>query len=110
MSAGAYIGFQIAIRQQVKANQGVGVVNADESLVSIDFLSPLNPKRFTSLFTVLRNNAAINISSYPKTLAGAYRAASTWTSDDLIPATRESLSAFVMDKTKGKTKASCRIK
>jgi hypothetical protein len=58
------------------------------------------------LLTVLRNNAATNISSYPKTLAGAYRAASTWTSDGLIPATRESHSAFVTDKTKGKTKAS----
>jgi hypothetical protein len=55
------------------------------------------------LLTVLRNNAAINISSYPKTLAGAYRAASTWTSDGLIPASRESHSAFVTDKTKGKT-------
>jgi hypothetical protein len=52
------------------------------------------------LLPVLRNNAAINISSYPKTLAGAYRAASTWTSDGLIPATRESHSAFVTDKTK----------
>jgi hypothetical protein len=58
------------------------------------------------LLTVLRNNAAINISSYPKTLAGAYRAASTWTSEGLIPATRESHSAFVTDKTKGKTKVS----
>jgi hypothetical protein len=80
--------FKTQYDNQVKANQGVGVVNADESLVSIDFLSKLDPKRFTNLLTALRNNAATNISSYPKTLAGAYRAASTWTSDGLIPTTR----------------------
>ena len=57
------------------------------------------------MLTVLRNNAAINVSSYPTTLAGAYRSASTWTSDGLIPATRENHSAFVTDKkTKGSGK------
>jgi hypothetical protein len=98
--------FKTRYDNQVKANQGVGVVNTDESLVAIDFLSKLDPKRFTSLLTVLRNNAAINIDTYPKTLAGAYRAASTWTSEGLILATRETHSAFVTDKTKEKTKAS----
>jgi hypothetical protein len=62
------------------------------------------------MLTVLRNNAAINLASYPTTLAGAYRSASTWTSDGLIPATRESHSAFVIDKAKGKTKASSKEK
>jgi hypothetical protein len=68
---------------QLKANKGMGIVADDESLVAIDFLSKLDPKRFTSMLTVLRNNAAINVSSYPTTLAGAYRAASTWTCDGL---------------------------
>jgi hypothetical protein len=68
-------------------------VGDDESLVAVDFLSKLDPKRFTSMLTVLRNNAAINLASYPTSLAGAYRAASAWTSDGLIPATRESLPA-----------------
>jgi hypothetical protein len=98
--------FKTRYDNQVKANQGVGVVNADESVVSIDFLSKVDPKWFTSLLIVTRYNAAINISSNPETLAGAYRTASTWTSDDLIPATRESHSAFDTEKTKGKSKAS----
>jgi hypothetical protein len=82
--------FKTRYDNQVKANEGVGIVNDDETLVAIDFLGKLDPKRFTSLLTVLRNNAAIGISSYPKTLAGAYRAASTWTSDGFIPS-REAL-------------------
>jgi hypothetical protein len=61
----------------MKANESVGIVNDDETLVAIDFLNKLDPKRFTSLSKVLRNNAAINVSSYPTILADAYRAAST---------------------------------
>ena len=95
--------FKTRYDNQVKANEGVGIINDDESLVAVDFLSKLDPKRFTAMLTVLRNNAAINVSSYPTTLAGAYRSASTWTSDGLIPATRENHSAFVTDK---KAKAS----
>ena len=98
--------FKTRYDEQVKTNEGVGIVNDDDSLVAVDFLSKLDPKRFTSLLTVLRNNAAINVSSYPTTLAGAYRSASTWTSDGLIPNSRESHSAFVTDKTHGKSKAS----
>jgi hypothetical protein len=102
--------FKTRYDNQVKTNEGVGIVNEDDSLVAVDFLSKLDPKRFTSMLTVLRNNAAINVSSYPTTLAGAYRAASTWTSDGLIPATRESHSAFVTDKVPGKSKASTKEK
>jgi hypothetical protein len=76
--------FKTRYDNQLKANEGVGIVADDESLVAIDFLSKLDPKRFTSMLTVLRNNAAINISSYPITLAGAYRTASTWTSGPLL--------------------------
>ena len=91
--------FETRYDNQVKANEGVGIVNDDETPVAIDILGKLDPKRFTSLLTVLRNNAAIGISSYPKTLAGAYRAASTWTSDGFRPS-RESHSVFVTDKKK----------
>jgi Reverse transcriptase (RNA-dependent DNA polymerase) len=91
--------FKTRYDNQTKANEGVGVVNDDESLVAVDFLSKLDPKRFTGMLTVLRNNAAINISSYPTTLSGAYRSASSWIHDGgLIPATRENHSAFVTDK------------
>jgi hypothetical protein len=76
--------FKTRYDNQVKTNEGVGIVNEDDSLVAVDFLSKLDPKKFTSMLTVLRNNAAIIVSSYPTTLAGAYRAASTWTSDGLI--------------------------
>ena len=50
--------FKTRYDNQVKANEGVGIVNDDETLVAIDFLGKLDPKRFTSLLTVLRNNAA----------------------------------------------------
>jgi hypothetical protein len=93
--------FKTRYDNQLKANEGVGIVAEDESLVAIDFLSKLDPKRFTSMLTVLRNNAAINVSSYPTTLAGAYRTASTWTSDGLTPFSREHHSAFVVDKGQG---------
>jgi hypothetical protein len=64
--------FKSRYDNQVKANEGVGVVNDDDSLVAVDFLSKLDQKRFTSLLTALRNNAAIGASSYPTTLTGAY--------------------------------------
>jgi hypothetical protein len=99
--------FKTRYDNQVKANESVGAVNDEESLVAIDFLSKLDPKWFTGMLTVLRNNTVINLASYPTTtLTGTYRSASTWTSDGLIPATRESHSAFVIDKVKGKPIAS----
>jgi hypothetical protein len=101
--------FKSRYDNQVKANEGVGVVNDDDSLVAVDFLSKLDPKWFTSLLTALRNNAAIGASSYPTTLTGAYRAASTWTTDGLIPY-RESHTAFVTEKSTGKTKTSTKEK
>jgi Zinc knuckle len=96
--------FKTRYDNQLKANEGVGIVADDESLVAIDFLSKLDPKRFTSMLTVLRNNAAINVSSYPTTLAGAYRTASTWTSDGLTPFSIEHHSALVVEKGQGKAK------
>lgn len=76
--------FKTRYDNQMKANEGVGIVSDDPSLLAIDFLSELDPKRFTSMLTVLRYNAAINVPSYPTTLAGAYRTAPTWTDDDFI--------------------------
>ena len=96
--------FKTRYDNQLKANEGVGIVADDESLVAIDFLSKLDPKRFTSMLTVLRNNTAINVSSYSNTLAAAYRTASTWTSDGLTPFSREHHSAFVVEKGQGKAK------
>lgn len=98
--------FKSRYDNQTKANEGVGIVQDDEDLVAIDFLGKLDPKRYTAMLTVLRNNAAINLSSYPTTLAGAYRTASTWTTDGTMSATREQHSAFVMDKVPDKPKAS----
>ena len=67
--------FKTRYDNQTKANEGVGIVNDDETLIAVDFLSKLDPKRYTGMLTVLRNNAAINLASYPTTLSGAYRAA-----------------------------------
>ena len=44
--------FKTRYDNQLKANEGVGIVADDESLVAIDFLSKLDPKRFTSMLTV----------------------------------------------------------
>ena len=60
--------FETRYNNQVKANECVGIVNDDKTPVTIDFLGKLDPKRFTSLLTVLRNNAAIGVRkelSYP---------------------------------------------
>lgn len=91
--------FKARYDNQIKANEGVGIVDDDESLVAMDFLSKLDPRRYTSMLTVLRNNASINISSYPVTLAGAYRTASTWISDGSTSISREQHSAFVTGKS-----------
>jgi hypothetical protein len=40
------------LKPDMIANEGVGIVNDDETLVAIDFLGKLDPKRFTSLLTV----------------------------------------------------------
>jgi hypothetical protein len=61
------------------------------------------------MLRVLRNNAAINISSYPTKLSGAYQAASTWTTDGLIPSSREHHLTFVTDEIR-KSKASTKEK
>lgn len=57
------------------------------------------------MLTVPRNDAVIKVSRYLPTLSGAYTA-STWTSDGLIPITRDHHSAFVTDKTSEKSKPS----
>jgi hypothetical protein len=53
--------FKTRYYNQVEINKGVGIVNDDESLVVVDFVSKLDPKKFTSMLKVLRNNAAINV-------------------------------------------------
>jgi hypothetical protein len=51
--------FRTRYDNQLKINEGVGMVADEESLVALDFLSKLDPKRLTSMLTVLRNNNAI---------------------------------------------------
>ena len=91
--------FKTCYDNQVKANEGIGIVSEDDNLAAIIFLSKLDPNRFTPMLTVLRNNVAINVSSYPTTLSGAYSAASIWTSDGPILTSRDYHSAFAMEKT-----------
>ena len=66
---------------------------------AIDFLSKLDPKRYTAMLTVMRNNAVQNLpNSYPNTLAGAFRVASSWTNThSLVPLGGEQHSAYLTD-------------
>ena len=72
--------FKTRFDNQALANRGVCMAEAEESTRAIDFLSKLDPERYTGMLTVMRNNAVQNLpNSYPPTLAGTYRVASSWT-------------------------------
>ena len=73
--------FKTRFDNQVLANRGVGMTEVEEPIRAIDFLSKLDPKKYTGMLTLIRNNAVQNLpNSFPSTLAGAYRVASSWTS------------------------------
>ena len=59
------------------------------------------------MLTVMRNSAVQNLpNSYPSTLAGAYRVASSWTnSNGAVPLGTEQHSAFLTDSLTTKEKA-----
>ena len=95
-----YIGdFKTRFDNQVLANKGVGMTEVEGPIRAIDFLSKLDPKRYTGMLTFMRNNAVQNIpNSYPSTLAGAYRVASSWTNaGGMVPLGAEQHSAFLTD-------------
>ena len=98
--------FKIRFDNQVSANDGVGMADVEESIRAIDFLSKLDPKRYTCMLTVMRNSAVQNLpNSYPSTLAGAYRVASSWTnSNGAVPLGAEQHSAFLTDSVTTKEK------
>lgn len=72
--------FKTRFDNQVKSNLGAGVPSVNDATRSIDFLSKLDPRRYTGMLTQVRNNACQNLSgAYPPTLAAAFRIASRWT-------------------------------
>ena len=75
------------------------MAEVEEPIRAIDFLSKLDPKRYTGMLTYMRNNAVQNLpNSYPSTLAGAYRVASSWTNAGAgVPLGAEQHSAFLTD-------------
>ena len=80
---------------QVLANRGVGMTEVEKPIRAIDFLSKLDPKRYTGMLTFMRNNAVQNLpNSYPSTLAGAYRVASN---DGGVLLRAQQHSAFLTD-------------
>ena len=95
--------FKTRFDNQVLANRGVGMTEVEESIRAIDFLSKLDPKRYTGMLTVMRNSAVQNLpNSYPTTLAGAYRVASSWTnSGGGVPHGTEQHAAFLSDSMTG---------
>jgi hypothetical protein len=95
--------FKTRFDNQVSANRGVGMADVEEAIRAIDFLSKLDPKRYTGMLTLMRNNAVQNLpNSFPSTLAGAYRVASSWTSSGgAVPLGAEQHSAFLTDSLVG---------
>ena len=91
--------FKTRFDNQLAANRGVGMEEVDEAIRAIEFLSKLDPKRYTCMLTVMRNNAVQNLpNSYPSTLAGAYRIAASWTNaNGAVPLGAEQHSAFLTD-------------
>ena len=100
--------FKVRFDHQVKSNEGVGIPDISERLRAMDFLSKLDVKRYNGMLTSMRNCACQNMpGAYPRTLAAAFRTASTWTRDGLlVPMGADSHSAFLADTafvgTKGK--------
>ena len=91
--------FKTRFDNQVKSNEGVGIPEISDALRAMDFIGKLDPKRYNSMLTCMRNSSAQNLpGSYPKTLAGAYRTASTWTRDGVVvPLGTDTHSAFLSD-------------
>ena len=75
------------------------MTEVEEPIRAIDFLSKLDPKRYTGMLTLMYNNAVQNQpNSFPSTLAGAYRVASSWTSSSGgVSLGAEQHSAFLTD-------------
>ena len=91
--------FKTRFDNQVKANQGVGIPEIDDALRAMDFIGKLDIKRYGGMLTFMRNSASQNLpGAYPKTLAAAFRTASTWTRDGmLVPLSGDSHTAFLAD-------------
>ena len=52
--------FKTRFDNQLKANSGVGMTDIGEPLRALDFISKLDTKRYSSMLTVMRNNACQN--------------------------------------------------
>ena len=95
--------FKTRFHNQVLANRGVGMTEVEVPIRAIDFLSKLDPKRYTGMLTFMCNNAVQIIpNSYPSTLAEAHRVASSWSNaGGGVPLGAEQHSAFLTDTLLG---------
>ena len=93
--------FKARFDEQVLANDAVGVAKITDTLRALDFIGKLDPKRYKKMMTDMRNDALRQKpDAYPKTLASAFRIASQWRSDGVVPATTPPVgaSAFVTEE------------
>jgi hypothetical protein len=66
--------FKTRFDNQVKSNLGAGVPSVSDATRATDFLSKLDPRRYSGMLTQKRNNACQNFpEAYPPTLAAASR-------------------------------------
>lgn len=80
--------FKARFDEQVLANDAVGVTKITDTLRALNFIGKLDPKRYKKMMTDMRNDALRQKpDAYPKTLASAFRIASQWRSDGVVPAT-----------------------
>ena len=74
----AYVCTRTRYTRYTRCTGHIGMTEVEEPIRAIDFLSKLDPKRYTGMLTLMRNNAVQNLpNSFPSTLAGAYRVASS---------------------------------
>lgn len=75
--------FKQRFDNQVKANEGAGVLEITESKLALECIMKLDPKQYKRMLAQMRNDALRkDPDAYPQTLALAYRIASGWSNHD----------------------------
>jgi hypothetical protein len=91
--------FKKEFDEHVKACEGVGIPDIAPQLRAMDFIGKLDPKRFSSMLTFMRNAASHDMpGAYPKNVAAAFRTASTWVREgSTVPIASHTHTAFLAE-------------
>ena len=92
--------FKVRFDNQIKANQGAGMIDVTESKRALEFIYRLDSRRYKPMLVSMRNDALRELpDAYPQTLAAAFRIAAGWLSDEHsgVGGAGEVNNAFVTD-------------